>query len=144
MGNRRFAQLVMSDDEDESPCVFARGSRPAKDANGGGEAEPNNKRRRIVKTPDAGKERSKREIEEEKKDAGDKNLEDAAGSEEEENGEEAVEEDEDAKPIGGPVRITGKGRGRKEHYEAFEFDGNRYDLVSSGAIAVYPLPLLFR
>ncbi|OMO58646.1 hypothetical protein COLO4_34461 [Corchorus olitorius] len=35
---------------------------------------------------------------------------------------------EDAKPIGAVVRLSGKGKGRRSHYEAFEFDGNRYDL----------------
>ncbi|PPD87728.1 hypothetical protein GOBAR_DD15367 [Gossypium barbadense] len=35
---------------------------------------------------------------------------------------------QDAKPIGEAVRVSGKGRGRRSHYEAFEFDSNRYDL----------------
>ncbi|CAJ1927830.1 unnamed protein product [Sphenostylis stenocarpa] len=35
---------------------------------------------------------------------------------------------EDAKPIGEPVRISGKGRGRKRHYVSFEFDGIQYTL----------------
>ncbi|XP_061337262.1 ASI1-immunoprecipitated protein 3-like [Gastrolobium bilobum] len=35
---------------------------------------------------------------------------------------------EDAKPIGDPVRFSGKGRGRRKHYESFEFDGNQYTL----------------
>ncbi|PPD93934.1 hypothetical protein GOBAR_DD09035 [Gossypium barbadense] len=38
------------------------------------------------------------------------------------------EDEEDAKPIGKVVRVSGKGRGRRSHYESFEFDGNRYDL----------------
>jgi len=38
---------------------------------------------------------------------------------------------EDAKPIGEPVRVSGKGRGRKRHYDSFEFDGIQYTLVSS-------------
>ncbi|OMO79516.1 hypothetical protein CCACVL1_13611 [Corchorus capsularis] len=38
------------------------------------------------------------------------------------------EPEEDAKPIGAVVRLSGKGKGRRSHYEAFEFDGNRYDL----------------
>lgn len=37
---------------------------------------------------------------------------------------------DDAKPIGDPLRVSGKGRGRKRHYESFEFDGNQYTLVS--------------
>ncbi|WVZ10064.1 hypothetical protein V8G54_014594 [Vigna mungo] len=35
---------------------------------------------------------------------------------------------EDAKPIGEPVRVSGKGRGRKRHYDSFEFDGMQYTL----------------
>ncbi|XP_027360623.1 uncharacterized protein LOC113868864 [Abrus precatorius] len=35
---------------------------------------------------------------------------------------------DDAKPIGDPVRVSGKGRGRKKHFEFFEFDGNQYTL----------------
>lgn len=48
-------------------------------------------------------------------------------------GEEEEEESEleDAKPLGEVVRVSAKGRGRRNHYEAFEFDGTRYDLVSS-------------
>ena len=47
------------------------------------------------------------------------------------------EEDEDEEPpqkevkmIGDSIRLSGKERGRRSHYEAFEFDENRYDLVS--------------
>ncbi|KAK7307859.1 hypothetical protein VNO77_41283 [Canavalia gladiata] len=35
---------------------------------------------------------------------------------------------EDAKPIGDPVRFSGKGRGRRKHFDSFEFDGNQYTL----------------
>ncbi|MED6170904.1 hypothetical protein PIB30_035587 [Stylosanthes scabra] len=35
---------------------------------------------------------------------------------------------EDAKPLGEPIRVSGKGRGRKRHYQSFEFDGNQYEL----------------
>lgn len=37
---------------------------------------------------------------------------------------------EDAKPVGEVVRVSGKGRGKKNHYKAMEYDGNRFDLVS--------------
>lgn len=53
--------------------------------------------------------------------------------EEEEDGDkkpEAPQPPEDAKPVGDPVRVSGKGRGRKRHYDSFEFDGNQYTLVS--------------
>lgn len=35
---------------------------------------------------------------------------------------------EDAKPVGEVVRVSGKGRGKKNHYKAMEYDGNRFDL----------------
>lgn len=44
--------------------------------------------------------------------------------------EEEEEQLEDAKPIGEVIRVTGKGKGRRNHYESFEYDGNRYELVS--------------
>ncbi|XP_043717947.1 uncharacterized protein LOC122665872 isoform X2 [Telopea speciosissima] len=47
-------------------------------------------------------------------------------SESNENKDEAVQEG--AKPIGEVIKFTGKGRGRRPHYSAFEFDGNRFDL----------------
>lgn len=55
-------------------------------------------------------------------------------NEEEEEGEEEREEEveeevqEEATPLGKVVRVSGKGRGRKNHYAAFELDGFRYDL----------------
>jgi len=46
---------------------------------------------------------------------------------------------EDAKPIGEPVRVSGKGRGRKRHYDSFEFDGIQYTLVSSFFSSIFQL-----
>ncbi|KAJ4980923.1 hypothetical protein NE237_031760 [Protea cynaroides] len=40
--------------------------------------------------------------------------------------DEAVQED--AKPIGEVLKVTGKGRGRRKYYSAFEYDGNQFDL----------------
>ncbi|KAJ7947404.1 Bromo adjacent-likey (BAH) domain [Quillaja saponaria] len=34
----------------------------------------------------------------------------------------------DANAIGDPLRLSGKGRKKKYHYKAFEFDGNQYEL----------------
>lgn len=44
--------------------------------------------------------------------------------------EESEEEKEleDAKPVGDPIRVSGKGRRRKRHYKFFKFDGNQYAL----------------
>lgn len=47
------------------------------------------------------------------------------------NGEEEEDADEDAKPIGEPVRFSGKERVRRSHYEAFEYKGNQYKLEDS-------------
>ncbi|KAJ4951720.1 hypothetical protein NE237_028552 [Protea cynaroides] len=47
-------------------------------------------------------------------------------SESNENKDEALPEG--AKPIGEVIKVTGKGRGRRPHYSAFEFDGNRFEL----------------
>ncbi|KAL8216695.1 hypothetical protein R6Q57_023532 [Mikania cordata] len=44
----------------------------------------------------------------------------------EEEEEEAPEED--AKPIGDVVRVSGKGKTRRNHYKSFEFDGLFYEL----------------
>ncbi|MCI45676.1 bromo-adjacent-like (BAH) domain protein, partial [Trifolium medium] len=48
--------------------------------------------------------------------------------EKEEGKKEPPQTPDDAKPIGDPIRVSGKGRGRKRHYESFEFDGNQYSL----------------
>ncbi|KAF7810279.1 ABC transporter F family member 4 [Senna tora] len=46
------------------------------------------------------------------------------------DGEEEQPQHEDAKPIGDAIRFSGKGRGRRKHYESFEYDGNQYVVVS--------------
>ncbi|XP_042511844.1 uncharacterized protein LOC122086978 [Macadamia integrifolia] len=47
-------------------------------------------------------------------------------SESSENEDEAVAED--AKLIGEVIKVSGKGRWRRTHYNAFEYDGNRFEL----------------
>lgn len=47
---------------------------------------------------------------------------------EEEEEEEALQED--AKPVGDVIRTSGKARGKKNHYSAFEYDGNHFELVN--------------
>lgn len=49
-------------------------------------------------------------------------------SEDEKEVEEELQQ-EVAKPISEPTRFFGKGSGRRSHYEVFEFDSNRYELV---------------
>lgn len=100
--------LSTSDDDDEEAVVFKRVTRSGRDEDEGADRS-STKRARVS------------EIEERQGD----------GSEDmEEDGEEEEEQEEDAKPIGEAVKVTGKGRSRKSHFLAFEYDGNHYDLVS--------------
>lgn len=61
-------------------------------------------------------------------DEAEKEEEEEQSSEEEEEEEEEESPVEDAKPIGEPVRFSGKGRGRKNHFQSFDFDGDQYSL----------------
>ncbi|XP_034708925.1 uncharacterized protein LOC117931964 isoform X2 [Vitis riparia] len=99
MGNRRFARITTSDDEDEAQPP-SRFHSPEMERQ-----QPKQRRRKKIKLPEEEEEREK----------------------ETQSGDEEAPQ-EDAKPIGDAVRVSGKGRGRRSHYEAFEFDGNRYDL----------------
>ena len=119
MGNRRFAQLSTSDEEDETPPKAPSLSTKTKPVNN---SERERKRKKIelqeeeevvVVTRRRGRPRKK--VREEK-------------SEEEVEVEEVPQED--AKPAGVSTRVSGKGRGRRTHFDAFDFDGNRYELVS--------------
>ncbi|KAM1850805.1 hypothetical protein ACFX13_014941 [Malus domestica] len=118
MGNRRFAQVSTSDDEDDdvSPRNHQQTAR-----------ETSSRKRKQVKI----RERDDEESEEEEKQKSkkrrggkEKEAETASGSEDEEE-EPHIE---DLKPIGEVVKLSGKGRGRRQHYKAFEYDGTRFDL----------------
>ncbi|XP_038725677.1 protein IWS1 homolog [Tripterygium wilfordii] len=117
MGNRRFAQVSTSDEEEEGPRT--RSSR----------AQTESRKRKKVKLSE-----DEEEVESEQAKSSNKKRKTKNTREEEppSDGEDEEEEDEpppeDAKPVGESVRLSGKGRGRRRHYEAFEFDGNRYDL----------------
>ncbi|CAN6834441.1 unnamed protein product, partial [Brassica oleracea] len=37
---------------------------------------------------------------------------------------------DDAKPVGEPVKVTGRGERRRNHYGQFEYKGERYELLS--------------
>ena len=111
--------MSTSDDEDEVP-IPPRRSRS--------EDKRQERKRKIMKLQEEDDEDDdERELKKKKKTK--KKRDEDEDEEEEEEEEEIVQED--AKPIGEVVRLSGKGRGRRSHYEAFEFDGNRYDLVSS-------------
>ncbi|MBA0709836.1 hypothetical protein Golax_024856 [Gossypium laxum] len=113
MRNRRVAQVSTSDDEDEVPMTRRR-SRSE-------DNRPERKRKKM-KLQDEDEEDDDEQMESNKR----KKKKKQDKEEEEEPEEEGIQED--AKPIGKVARVSGKGRGRRSHYESFEFDGNRYDL----------------
>ncbi|KAJ4834434.1 hypothetical protein Tsubulata_025644 [Turnera subulata] len=125
MGNRRFAQVAMSDDEDDAPIGPPKTRSSSR-------IEENPRKRKKMRLPEY-EEEEEEEQEEVKRGRRNKKgrkepEEDEDEEEEEEPEEEPEEEAPDAKPVGEPVRFSGKGRGRRSHYDAFEFDGNRYEL----------------
>ncbi|PQP99973.1 uncharacterized protein Pyn_25641 [Prunus yedoensis var. nudiflora] len=119
MGNRRFAQVSTSDDEDD----VAPQNQQLEEENGSSKKRKQIKLREGEEEESEGEEKHKSKKRKGKKG---KNVRDESASESEDNEEEP--QLEDAKPIGEVVRLSGKGRGRRQHYEAFEYDGNRYDL----------------
>ncbi|XVE57890.1 hypothetical protein DITRI_Ditri04bG0126400 [Diplodiscus trichospermus] len=110
MVKRRFAQVSTSDEEDDVPIPPRRSRAEDK------RQETKRKKMKIQEEDEEDEERGLKKKEKRKK----------KRDEDEEEEEEGVQED--AKPIGKVVRLSGKGKGRRSHYEAFEFDGNRYDL----------------
>lgn len=118
MGNRRYAQLAVSEDEEEDDETPLRQRR-----NDNRMTDRKRKKVKIDEDDDEqegnGKEEGVRDRKKKKK--------------VEEEPETDAEEDEpaDAKPIGETIRVSGKGRWRRSHYASFEYDGIRYELVSS-------------
>ncbi|PSR91494.1 Chromatin remodeling protein like [Actinidia chinensis var. chinensis] len=113
MGKRRFTQVATSDDEDDAPPSNTK------------EEQQNRKKRKKLKLSDVEEEEEQEQERGRKKRAREEEKPAASG----EDDDEAVAED--AKSIGDVVRVSGKGRGRRRHYESFEYDGNRYDLEDS-------------
>lgn len=125
MGNRRYAQLAVSEDEDEAPPPRQRNSSS-------NDNRLTDRKRKKVKIDDDDEEQEGNGKEEGVRDR--KKKKKMVDGEEEMNVTEAgVEEEEpaDAKPIGETIRVSGKGRWRRSHYASFEYDGIRYELVSS-------------
>ncbi|KAF8670780.1 hypothetical protein HU200_050451 [Digitaria exilis] len=54
--------------------------------------------------------------------------EDEDPEEEEQQEEPREEENTEAVPVGNPVRVTGKGKKQKKHYNSFEYEGNTFEL----------------
>lgn len=117
MGKRRFA-LISTSDEDEEAL-------PRQQFPNSAELQPRRRRLKRIRLAEEEEEQQQQQKKEKKKKSEKKEREVTKSDEE----EEELPQD-DAKPIGEPVRFSGKGKNRRSHYEAFEFDGNRYDLVS--------------
>ncbi|XP_047261644.1 uncharacterized protein LOC124895241 [Capsicum annuum] len=126
MENRWHAVVAVSDDKDE--MLISRvtcGSR-----NGGGEEKTIQRERKKMKLHEEEKP-SKTNPKKEGRGRGKrvKKMEDTKVELDRvvEATEVAEEEEDHAKPIGEVIRVTGRGRGRKNFYESFEYDGNRYE-----------------
>ncbi|XP_020216482.1 uncharacterized protein LOC109800163 [Cajanus cajan] len=124
MGNRRFTQVATSDDEDEAPPPPKQ--QPSANASEENRLKQQRKRKRM-KLQEEEEEEEEEEKEKEKEEDKKKKRRHKDKPEERSNEEEEPPQ-EDAKPIGEPLRVSGKGRGRRKHFESFEYDGNQYTL----------------
>ncbi|CAH8388113.1 unnamed protein product [Eruca vesicaria subsp. sativa] len=61
----------------------------------------------------------------------DENEEEKERNEDDEERKEAGEKSHGVKPVGEPVKVTGKGKERRIHYRQFEYGGNRYHMEDS-------------
>ncbi|XP_059661790.1 protein REPRESSOR OF VERNALIZATION 1 [Cornus florida] len=120
MGYRRFAQLAASDDEDDAPPPLP--PAPPPHSSNTDDEQPNRRKRKKMKLSEV-EEQKEAEGRGKKKSRGEEH---SISGGEEDNKEEVVQED--AKPIGVVIRVSGKGRGRRSHYSGFEYDGISYDL----------------
>ncbi|GFP99310.1 hypothetical protein PHJA_002075100 [Phtheirospermum japonicum] len=115
MGNRRF--VPASDDEDNSPPprnsngVEKRSQRKRKKVHIPDEEEEEEREMDDVKLSELSKKKKKKKIEEPEPDS-----------------ENEEPEDVEAHPLGEVVRVSGKGRGRRNHFASFEYDGLHYQL----------------
>ena len=131
MGKRKLAQLLDSEDENEEGPVLS------KEEQVGAEEEVGEEEKYVkegeeamaavnVAVGSAGvnegeKEKEKEAVEKEEDNVGD-------GEEEEEDDEEE-EPASEPKPLGDVIKRSGRGKLEKLYYQAFELDGNRYELV---------------
>lgn len=121
MRNRRFALVATSDDEEETP------QKPPP-AHSDEEQRRSQRKRKKIKLHDEDEEKEHELAEETERKKPKKDQ--ASGSENDDAAADDDGEAADAKPIGDSVRVSGKGRKQRTHFEAFEYDGIRYDLVS--------------
>lgn len=122
MGKRRFAQVATSDEEEEQEQE---------------EEEPRRSKASASASASASREKRRDKKKKKKIKGGDDDDDDDGGAvveEEEEFSSEPEEPErenvqEDAKVIGDVIKVTGKGKRKKNHYSSFEFDGNVFELV---------------
>ncbi|XP_050378707.1 uncharacterized protein LOC126796008 [Argentina anserina] len=120
MRNRRFAQIATSDDEEDD---FAPQGQQSEEEEAPAAAGRKRKLKRVAEEPEEEVEDTRRSRKKKRR-----RDEEAETASEEEEEEEEEEDELEAKPIGEMVKMSGKGRTRRHHYKAFEYDGNQYEL----------------
>nr|CAD1834847.1 unnamed protein product [Ananas comosus var. bracteatus] len=135
MGKRRFTHVYTSDEEDEREPKRSQREHDDDDDDEGEATKRKGKSKKQLRVDDDEEAERARERERDrsrsKKRRGGGGGRAAAADDEEAVAEEEDEEDgsqEDAKPIGDVVRVSGKGRKKKKHYASFEYDGNVFEL----------------
>lgn len=128
--SRRFAQ-VSSDEDDDVPITRSKGRNSASPE----ETLGKRRKRKTVKLYEDVEEKEserKRKRKGKKEDDEDEDMEEETPPEakEEEEEEEEEEKPDDASPVGDSVKVTGKGKGKRTHFLQFEYDGNKYEVVS--------------
>ncbi|CAL1375344.1 unnamed protein product [Linum trigynum] len=118
MRNRRFAQVSTSDEDEDTPSRHRTRSSAKSEGSG--------RRLKRIRLADEEEDEAVEEKGKRRKKGREEEVEEEEPDEEEEEEEEEVQED--AKPVGEPVKVTGKGKNRRTHYKGFEFDGNQYEL----------------
>ncbi|XP_010540863.1 PREDICTED: uncharacterized protein LOC104814493 [Tarenaya hassleriana] len=129
MVNRRFAQVSTSDEEGDAPLTRHKGGNSGFDETK--RRQRKQKKVKLSEDEDEDEDEGGVQIRGTKRKRKIKGRRDEHESEEEEVAEEEDEEEEkpeDAKPVGKLVKVTGKGRGKRNHYAGFEYDGNKYEL----------------
>lgn len=123
MRKRRVAHV--SDDDDDEP-------RRLEDSDA--EGDRRSKRKKKLRVDEEEEEEDGRRSRNSKKGGSGRKSRGGAGEQYEEEEEEEVEQQaeyqEDAKPIGDVIRVSGKGKKKKLHFSSFEYDGNVFELVS--------------
>ncbi|GER47748.1 bromo-adjacent homology domain-containing family protein [Striga asiatica] len=115
MRQRRFAQAPTTDDDPPSPTGTRSGGAP----------NPNRRKRRLVRLP----EEEEDDDEEEEQEEGAKLTEQKKRRRKNEEAETMPPaENVEPQPMGAVVRVSGKGKGRRTHYESFEYNGHLYSL----------------